>query len=113
MMLKFSIMMGETLGQFIQRIRIEKSATLLIGNSKKSITEIAFDCGFSGSATFARTFRDYFGMSASQWRSGGFRQYRKKCKTTSKKDQIVSKIGKDIDISFDYIMESKTIKQRG
>ena len=42
----FRAMVGETLNQFIQRIRIEKAAAQLIVNPKKSITEIAFDCGF-------------------------------------------------------------------
>jgi AraC family transcriptional regulator len=53
----FGAMVGETLNQFIQRIRIEKAAVQLINHPKKSITEIAFDCGFSGSSTFARTFK--------------------------------------------------------
>ncbi len=34
----FKAMVGETLNQFIQRIRIEKAAVHLIGNPKKSIT---------------------------------------------------------------------------
>jgi len=38
----------------------------LIVNPKKSITEIAFACGFSGSATFARAFKETFQMSASE-----------------------------------------------
>ena len=62
----FRVMTGETLNQFIQRIRVEKAASQLISNPKKSITEIAFDCGFSGSAPFARSFKEYLNMSASQ-----------------------------------------------
>ena len=53
----FSAIVGETLNGFIQRLRIEKAATMLVQNPKKSITEIAFDCGFSGSSAFARAFR--------------------------------------------------------
>jgi len=64
----FRAMTGETLNHFIQRIRIEKAAVQLVGNKGKSITEIALDCGFSGSAAFARAFRDAFGQSASEWR---------------------------------------------
>jgi AraC-like DNA-binding protein len=36
----FKAMMGETLNQFILRIRIERAAALLIHNPKKSITEM-------------------------------------------------------------------------
>jgi AraC-like DNA-binding protein len=41
----FSAIIGETLNDFIQRLRVEKAASLLLSNPKKSITEIAFDCG--------------------------------------------------------------------
>ncbi|MFC2130670.1 GyrI-like domain-containing protein [Bacteroidota bacterium] len=64
----FRGMVGETLNQFIHRIRIEKSVMFLVGNPNMSITEIALDCGFSGSASFARAFKDYFKMSASEFR---------------------------------------------
>ena len=43
----FKGIVGETLNQFIQRRRIEKAASMLIGNPAKPITDIAFDCGFS------------------------------------------------------------------
>jgi len=68
----FAALVGETLNSFIQRIRIEKAATNLLQNPKKTITEIALDCGFSGASTFARSFKEYFDVSASQWRSGKF-----------------------------------------
>jgi AraC family transcriptional regulator len=64
-------MVGETLNHFIQRIRLEKAALRLVSNPGVSITEIALDSGFSGSATFARAFRDMFGMSATEWRNRG------------------------------------------
>ena len=99
----FRAMVGETLNQFIQRIRLEKAASQLIINPKKSITEIAFDCGFSGSASFARAFKETFQMSASEWRSGGHLQNRKIRKTNSKQGQMVGKIWKDLDVSSYYI----------
>jgi AraC family transcriptional regulator len=99
----FRAMVGETLNQFIQRIRVEKAAAQLITNPKKSITEIAFDCGFSGSATFARAFRESFHISAREWRSKGCLQNRKIRKMNSKESQPVGKIRKDIDVSSYYI----------
>lgn len=67
----FHSICGETLFQFIQRVRAERAATLLLYHTKRSITEIALDCGFSSSALFARVFKQYFGVPASRWRSVG------------------------------------------
>ncbi|NJO67902.1 MAG: AraC family transcriptional regulator [Bacteroidetes bacterium] len=64
----FLSMVGETLFQFIQRLRLEKAAGLLAANPKLTIGEVAMDCGFSDQATFARAFRLNFGVSATIWR---------------------------------------------
>jgi AraC-like DNA-binding protein len=66
----FRALMGETLNQFIQRLRVEKAARQLRDHPRKSVTAIALDCGFSGSAAFARVFKEAFGVSASAWRAG-------------------------------------------
>ncbi|RPH89108.1 MAG: AraC family transcriptional regulator [Calditrichaeota bacterium] len=99
----FHALVGETLNQFIQRIRIEKAATMLLGDPKKSITAVALDCGFNSSASFARLFRKAFSISASAWR---FEQMQGK----SKIDQMVSKNGEmkskpreEIDTESAYI----------
>ena len=64
----FRAMVGETLGRFISRVRLEKAAIRLSQNPDTSITEIALDCGYSGSAAFAKAFKEKFGLSAGQWR---------------------------------------------
>jgi AraC family transcriptional regulator len=61
-------MIGETPNVFVNRLRVEKAANMLQKNPLLSITDIAFDCGFSSSAAFARSFKQYFGISASKWR---------------------------------------------
>ena len=100
-------MVGETLNDFIQRIRVEKAAARLVLNPKKSITEIAFDCGFSSSSAFARSFRETYRMSASDWRSGSHLQYNKNSKVKSKDRQSVSNIGKDFDVSLYYNQDTR------
>jgi AraC family transcriptional regulator len=68
----FKSMVGENLGAFIRRRRVEKAASLLLSNPARPITQVALECGFSSPAAFARVFRESFGMSASDWiRSGG------------------------------------------
>ncbi|MBD3393118.1 MAG: helix-turn-helix domain-containing protein [Chitinivibrionales bacterium] len=99
----FGAMTGETLNQFIARVRIEKAASMLVGNPKSSVTKIALDCGFSSSATFARAFRDTFGMSASDWRAGGYATFSKNRKAESNGSKTVSKDRKDTEASSGYI----------
>ncbi len=109
----FHAMMGETLNHFIQRLRLQKAASWLVYYPKKSITEIAIDCGFSGSAAFARAFKNKYAMSASAWREGGYLQDRKMSKTDRKDDQTSGKNGKDAEVIAMYIdPETHTIKWR-
>ena len=87
----FTFMIGETLSQYIQRLRIQRAANQLVYNAKKSITEIALDCGFSSSAAFARVFKETFNMTASEWRAGGYLQESKICETDRKTNQSIGK----------------------
>ena len=95
----FSSLMGETLNQFINRLRLGRARTMLVQNPKKSITEVALDCGFSSSATFARAFKEAYGVSASDWR-GGKSKIRK---TESNYDQLIRNYRKAFQISSMYI----------
>lgn len=58
----FSTVMGETLAAFIRRVRIERAAVLLLWNPTRSVTDIAFACGFSSSQNLARAFTRHMGM---------------------------------------------------
>jgi AraC family transcriptional regulator len=99
----FSAFVGETLSRFIRRLRLEKAANKLINNPKQSITDIAFDCGFSSLEVFARAFREQFEMSAGEWRAGGYLQESKKCKTVSNKHQTISKPEQELFVTSYYI----------
>mgnify|MGYP000849107238 CR=1 FL=1 len=104
----FSSIVGETLNSFIQRLRIEKAASMLKANPKKSITEIALDYGFSSSASFARLFKETYRMSASLWRSGGYEQFSKIGKTQSKIGKTVSNDCKEQSSSSQYFSISNS-----
>ncbi|MCB2156725.1 AraC family transcriptional regulator [bacterium] len=93
----FRGMTGETLNAFVARLRVERAAQKLIANPRDSVTQIAFDCGFSGSAPFARAFRATTGMSATEWRR------RKIGQSNSKIDQSIRKPRKDFTIHVEYI----------
>ncbi|MCP4607140.1 MAG: helix-turn-helix domain-containing protein, partial [Planctomycetes bacterium] len=67
----FAALVGETPHEFMNRIRLERAANMLIKMPSFSITEIALACGFSSSATFARAFKKHFGVTASTYRERG------------------------------------------
>lgn len=64
----FSAFLGETPNAFIKRIRVEKSASMLLNNYSLTITKIALKCGYSDSQTFARDFKNFFGISPCQYK---------------------------------------------
>jgi AraC family transcriptional regulator len=98
----FAALVGETLNSFIQRIRIEKAASMLVQNPKKTITEIALDCGFSGASTFARAFKEFYGISASRWRTGGYALNSNIRTTDSNNCKTDSNLRKDFTLSSSY-----------
>lgn len=61
----FRAVVGETLNDYVQRIRLEKSVRRLTSDRTKSITDIALECGFSGSQNFARLFKSHYGVTPS------------------------------------------------
>lgn len=61
---------GETPGDFVRRIRLERAANYLGQNKLVPLVEIALACGFQSAAVFSRSFKDWFGITPSQWRGG-------------------------------------------
>jgi AraC family transcriptional regulator len=98
----FHAMVGETLSQFIQRVRLEKAAALLLNNLATPVTDVALDCGFSSSAAFARAFRDRFGVTAGRWRECRGEIERKNGKTDRKIDQPLRNQQKEYDVVAHY-----------
>ncbi len=64
----FRAAMGETPTDFIERLRLETAALLLLA-SEEPITHLAMDIGYGRPETFARRFRARFGVSARDYRS--------------------------------------------
>lgn len=58
---------GVSVKQYIIRLRLEHSAHALF-ISDRSIQSIALDSGFASNATFARAFKQYFGVTAAAFR---------------------------------------------
>ncbi|WP_428032008.1 GlxA family transcriptional regulator [Ancylobacter sp.] len=64
----FNAALGASPAAFQRRLR-KDYACWMLENSPRSITEIAFDCGFSDAAHFSREFRSAFGQSPRQYRA--------------------------------------------
>ncbi len=58
---------GDSPLQLVNRLRVDRAKSLL-RETRKTITEVAFDCGFSSSQYFARVFRNFTGMDATGYR---------------------------------------------
>lgn len=92
----FRGMTGETVSGFVARVRVERAAQKLLANPRETVTQVAFDCGFSGSAAFARAFRAATGMTATEWRRSKIR------KPVGKIGQAKRKAWKDTDPHIEY-----------
>ncbi len=81
----FKALVGESVGTYQRRIRVEKSAYMLRFNPSRSITDIALSLGFNSSSAFTRAFKRHFGHSPSQERKSVF--YNKKQADRSSSEQ--------------------------
>src|SRR5437762_2360678 len=65
----FRATFGETPHRYLQRRRVERSMFLL-RETRRSITDVCFDVGFTSLGTFSRTFREILGETPSDYRAG-------------------------------------------
>src|ERR1051326_6719496 len=63
----FRATFGETPHRYLQRRRVERSMFLL-RETRRSVTDICLDVGFSSLGTFSRTFRDIVGEAPTDYR---------------------------------------------
>ena len=69
----FKSLFGETIGAYQKRIRLEKAAKRL-HYSDKSISDIAFEVGYSDLQAFRKAFKKQFGEGASR---ADFKEWKK------------------------------------
>jgi len=56
-----------TLGEYVRKVRVEKALTLL-PDKRRSLTEIAFECGFADQSHFLRCFKQIIGINPYAYR---------------------------------------------
>lgn len=64
----FASWMGETMGDYVRRRRLEAAALLLAHHARKPVLDIALEVGFGSGEAFSRAFKEQFGMTPSAWR---------------------------------------------
>lgn len=84
----FKGIMNEPLSQYVNRLKLEKARGLIIHRPDLSLTDIAYKMGFTDSAVFSRTFKNYYKINPSNYRN----QYSKKCKEPYKISQYNEEI---------------------
>jgi len=60
---QFPVYFNCTFGEYVRKIRIEKSVTLMLRNPLLKLTEIAYECGFSDQSHFIRLFKKHIGIN--------------------------------------------------
>ncbi|WP_444996720.1 AraC family transcriptional regulator [Aliikangiella sp. IMCC44359] len=102
----FTAIVGETVNDYIARRRLERAINQLICKTELSITEVAFNNGFSSSANFSKVVKLYFGFSPSEIRKPEIIKNSKIGKITSK----YGKVFNPFDLYPSHIID-KTMRQ--
>lgn len=70
----FSQRTRKTFVGFIQELRLQKAAKLLIENDM-SITQVCYDCGYNNVSNFNRQFLNHYGMNPMSYRKTFLKKY--------------------------------------
>lgn len=73
----FKAVVGETLHDFVKRLRLERALTLLSRPEAPNLTEVALSCGFASSSDFSRSFKAHYGVSPSRFELAAYREERR------------------------------------
>ncbi len=69
----FRTLVGETLKQFVRRLRLERALHVMSHQRDRPLTEIALASGFASSSDFSRTFKQRYGVPPSVFDIDTFR----------------------------------------
>lgn len=83
----FSALTGETINNYVKRIRLQKAGSMLLSDYERPVSEVSALCGFNSTAVFCRAFRSHFGLSTGEFRNHHLEQDRKNGQRDSKNDQ--------------------------
>jgi AraC family transcriptional regulator len=73
----FRVLTGETLNNYVKRIRLQRAGSMLLGDPDRSVSEVSALCGFNSTAVFCRAFKSHYGLSTGDFRNHHLDQDRK------------------------------------
>jgi AraC family transcriptional regulator len=85
----FAAWMGETLGSYLRRRRVQVAAMRLASQPRAAVLNVALSVGFGSGEAFSRAFKGHFGCSPTAWRK---REYARR-DMNSNHGQVNSKYG--------------------
>ncbi|MHA4895794.1 AraC family transcriptional regulator [Pedobacter sp. PWIIR3] len=91
----FKLITGEALGEYVTRRRIERAASDLL-HKNVPLSDIFVKYGFSNNSSFTRTFKNFYGVSPTDFRKQNPNKF-------SKISQLSSKIGQTYPDTDQYI----------
>lgn len=92
----FSAWMGETIGDYLRRRRVEVAAMRLAAQPRTRVLNMALSVGFGSAEAFARAFKSRFGCSPTAWREEQYSLRR----ANSNSGQVNSKRGQTFQAPF-------------
>jgi AraC family transcriptional regulator len=73
----FKSLLGETLNQFVKRLRLERALYQMSHAPTRLLTQVALDCGFASSSDFSRSFKQQYGLAPRAFDLRTFRKGRR------------------------------------
>jgi AraC family transcriptional regulator len=70
----FQVIVGETLAEFVKRLRLERALVMMAHAPRSSLTTTALQCGFASSSDFSRCFKQRYGTAPSAFDIKGWRE---------------------------------------
>ena len=83
----FKALTGETINQYVKRIRLQKAGSMLLTDFEMPVSEVAALCGFNSTEVFCRAFRSHYGTSTGMFRKHHFEKKSKNDQSQSNNDQ--------------------------
>ncbi len=103
----FKAVQGETLADFIRRLRLEAAADELF-KSKHPVLNVALEYGFSSSQSLAKAFKQHFGVTPTAFRDCDNYQEFALLARNSKIGHTLRKNGNEVDPSAPYTGSTPT-----
>jgi AraC family transcriptional regulator len=84
----FAAHVGETLGSYLTRRRVELAAARLASQPRLKVIDVALDVGFGSPEAFSRAFKRHFGSTPSHWKKHRIARRRKNSKMGQEKSRV-------------------------